>query len=99
MSMYKVQIFQDSLNAVTEETGLAEDQILSGTKSEEVVDARSILIKVMEEQGLYPIQISGLSGICIRSVNRFLIGFKERCDSRKIMRLYYANVRKKLGMA
>lgn len=96
--MYKVQIFQESLGAVSEETGLEEGQILSSAKGEEVVDARSILIKVMEEQGLYPIQISRLSGICIRSVNRFLAGFRERCASRKIMRLYYVNVKKKLGM-
>lgn len=96
--MYKVQIFQESLGAVSEETGLEEGQILSSAKCEEVVDARSILIKVMEEQGLYPIQISRLSGICIRSVNRFLAGFRERCASRKIMRLYYVNVKKKLGM-
>lgn len=96
--MYKVQIFQESLGAVSEETGLEEGQILSRAKGEEIVDARSILIKVMEEQGLYPIQISRLSGICQRSVNRFLAGFRERCASRKIMRLYYVNVKKKLGM-
>jgi hypothetical protein len=96
--MYKVQIFQDTLGAVSEETGLEENKILSNAKSEEIVDARSILIKVMEEQGLYPIQISHLSGICQRSVNRFLVGFKERSASRKIMRLYYVNVKKKLGI-
>lgn len=96
--MYKVQIFQDTLGAVSEETGLEENQILSNAKSEEIVDARSILIKVMEEQGLYPIQISRLSGICQRSVNRFLMGFKERSASRKIMRLYYVNVKRKLGI-
>ena len=93
-----MQIFQEVISEVIDATEIEKEQILSPCKREEVVDARSILIKVMEEQGLYPIQISRLSGICIRSVNRFLIGFKERCDSRKIMRLYYANVRKKLGM-
>jgi UDPglucose--hexose-1-phosphate uridylyltransferase len=60
--MYKVQIFQDSLAAVSEETGLEENQILSNAKSEEIVDARSILIKVMEEQGLSREEVGRLFG-------------------------------------
>ena len=96
--MYKMQIFQETLGAVVDETGLASEQILSNGKEEELVDARSILIKVMNERGLYPIQISRFTGICLRSVNRFLIGFKERCNSRKIMRLNYENVRTKVGL-
>ena len=97
--MYKMQIFQETLSAVIEETEIEQAQLLSGSKEEEVVDARSILVRIMNERGLYPIQISRLTGICLRSVNRFLIGFKGRCDSRKIMRLNYENVRKKLGMS
>lgn len=96
--MYKIQIFQESLAAVTEETEVEQAQILSGSKEEEVVDARCILIKIMNERGLYPIQISHLTGICKRSVTRFLVGFMGRCDSRKIMRLNYENVKTKLGM-
>ena len=99
MYMYKVQIYQETLVAVTEETGLEPKQILSNSKEEEAVDARSILIRVLNERGLYPIQISRFTGICQRSVNRFLIGFRDRCDSRKIMRLNYENVRTKLGLA
>ena len=93
-----MQIFNETLSAVVEETEIEEGQILSGSKEEEVVDARSILIRVMNERGLYPIQISRLTGICQRSVTRFLIGFKSRCDSRKIMRLNYENVKTKLGL-
>ena len=96
--MYKMQIFQDTLSALIEETEIEQAQILSGAKGEEVVDARYVLVKILSEQGLYPIQISRLTGICQRSVNRFLIGFKNRCDSRKIMRLNYANVKTKLGL-
>ena len=97
--MYKMQIFQETLNAVMDETGLDSKLILSNGKEEESVDARAILIKILNERGLYPIQISKFTSICIRSVNRFLIGFKERCDSRKIMRLNYENVKTKVGLA
>lgn len=97
--MYKAQIYQETLAAVADETGLEAKQILSNNKEEEAVDARSILIRVLNERGLYPIQISRFTGICQRSVSRFLIGFRDRCDSRKIMRLNYENVRTKLGLA
>ena len=96
--MYKAKIFQETIEAVADETEVEREQILSNNKDEEIVDARSILVRIMNERGLYPIQISRISGICQRSVSRFLIGFKDRCDSRKIMRLNYENVKTKLGM-
>lgn len=96
--MYKMQIFQETLSAVMDETGLERRQILSNGKEEESVDARAVLIKILNERGLYPIQISRFTGICQRSVNRFLIGFKERCDARKIMRLNYENVKTTVGL-
>ena len=94
----KAQIFQEVLSAIVEETEIEKEQILSGVKSEEIVDARSLLIKVMNEKGLYPTQISQITGICARSVDRFLQDFKTRVESRKMMRINYDRVRNKLGM-
>ena len=94
----KAQIFQEVLSAVVEETEIEKEQILSGIKSEEVVDARSLLIKVMNERGLYPTQINQTTGLCYRSIDRFLQDFNERIETRKILRINYERVRKKLGM-
>lgn len=91
-------MFQDSLSAVSEETEVEEAQILSNSKQEEIVDARSILMKILTDQGFYPIQISHFTGIGVRSVNGFLQGFRTRCNSRKIMRINYENVRNNLGI-
>lgn len=99
VTMYKMQIYLDTLSAVAEETEVEKERILSGCKAEEVVDARILLIRLLKEQGLYPIQISRFTGICLRSVNRFLLDFSCRMDTRKIVRLYYDNLRKKLGMS
>ena len=96
--MYKMQIFQEVLSSVSEETEIDKAQILSNNKEEEVIDARSTLVRIMYEKGLYPIQISRLTGVCIRSVNRFLNGFKERCNSRPIMRINYEKVKTKVGL-
>ena len=96
--MYKMQVYLDTLSAVAEETEVEMEKILSGCKEEEVIDARAILIRLLSEQGLYPIQISRFTGICVRSVNRFLLDFQDRIVSRRMMRLFYDNVKKKLGV-
>lgn len=98
MGMQKLEIFKNTLSAIVEETEVREELILSGNKQEEVVDARYLLVKIMAEQGLYPIQISHLTGVCLRSVDNFLLSFSTRCNSRKIMRIDYDRVRKKLGV-
>ena len=95
----KAQILQEVLSAVVEETEIPREQILSGVKSEEVVDARSLLIRLLNEKGLYPTQISHITGICPRSVDRFLQDFNERIQSRKILRINYDRVRNTLGMS
>lgn len=97
--MYKMQVYLDTLSAVAEETEVEMEKILSGCKEEEVIDARAILIRLLSEQGLYPIQISRFTGICVRSVNRFLLDFQDRIVSRRMMRLFYDNARKKVGLS
>ena len=97
--MYKVQIFQEVLPAVVEEMEVEQEQILSGCKQEEVVDARSLLVKLMNDKGLYPVQISKITGINIRSVTQFLLGFKERINSRKILRINYERLKNQLGIS
>ena len=96
--MYKMQIYLDTLSAVAEETEVEMDKILSGCKEEEVIDARAILIRLLSDQGLYPIQISRFTGICQRSIDRFLLDFSDRTASRKMMRINYDSLRKKLGI-
>lgn len=97
--MQKLEIFKTSLSSIVEETEVKEDLILSANKQEEVVDARYLLVKIMSDQGLYPIQIRNLTGICLRSVDNFLQSFYTRCNSRKIMRIDYDRLRNKLGIS
>lgn len=97
--MYKMQIFQETLSAVVDITDVEQEYILSGCKQEEVVDARALLIKLMSDKGLYPVQISKVTGIHNRSVTKFLLGFKARINARMIMRINYEKLRNQLGIA
>jgi hypothetical protein len=93
-----MQIFQETLSAVVEAMEVEPGQILSGCKQEEVVDARSLLIKLMSDNGLYPVQISKITGLNSRSVTQFLLDFKERIKSRKILRINYESLKNQLGI-
>lgn len=95
--MGKSEIFKKILAAVEEETEVRKEMILSGNKQEEVVDARSLLIRILYEQGFYPIQISELSGICSRCIHPFIVNFNERKQNHKLLGVNYERVKKKLG--
>lgn len=97
--MYKMQIFQETLAAVEDAMEIDSAQILSGCKQEEVVDARALLIKLMRDRGLYPVQISSITGLNSRSVTQFLLSFSERINTRKILRMNYESLKNKLGIA
>jgi hypothetical protein len=97
--MYKMQIFQETLAAVEDAMEIDSAQILSGCKQEEVVDARALLIKLMRDRGLYPVQISSITGLNSRSVTQFLLSFSERIKTRKILRMNYESLKIKLGIA
>lgn len=96
--MYNTRTFQEVLSAVTGITEIEQDAILSPTKREDVVDARALLIYTLYEKGLYPCQISRLTGFCPRRVAYFIADFISRVNSRKILRIYYESIKKKLGL-
>lgn len=95
--MGKQEVFNKVLSLVEEETEISREKILSGNKQEEVVDARGLLIYTLYEYGFYPSQISELSGICPRCIGPYIQNFGERKSGRKMLRIYYERVKRKLG--
>lgn len=94
--MKKLELFNKILAIVEEETEVSREDILSGSKKEEVVDARALFIFVLHMMGFYPVQISSLSGICSRCINPFISKFNDRKDERRILRINYESVVKQL---
>ena len=94
--MDKTQILLDCLTWVADETCIDSTLIVSADKSEDVVDARHLLVKALSDCGLYPASIALLIGQSTRNVNSILAGFSARCNRRKILRYNYAQVRRQL---
>lgn len=94
--MGKQETFNAVLSLIEEETEVGRELILSGNKSEEVVDARALLIYILHEIGFYSAQIAALTGICPRCVTPFINGFKDRKDKRRMLGIYYEKMKRKL---
>lgn len=94
--MGKQETFNKVLSLIEEETEVRRELILSGNKTEEVVDARALLIYTLHELGFYPVQIAALSGICPRCVTPFIQSFRDRRESKRMLGIYYEKVKRKL---
>lgn len=95
--MYKSNIFAEILNAVSQETEIPVDRILSSEKDMETVDARYILVYMLFEKGMYPSQIANHIHKTKRSVNYMISNFHERMEGGKMLRIYLENIKKLLG--
>lgn len=76
--MVKSEIFASVLRDVCEVTGISERDIMSKSKSEEIVDARHLLAEELRRLGYYPGMIAGRLGVSGRAVRNMLRDFPSR---------------------
>lgn len=95
--MCKSEIFAEILEAVSRETEVSAQQILSDSKQMEVVDARYLLVHFLSRSGFYPSFIAEQIHKTKRAVNYILTNFKARLDCGKMMRIQYENIQKWTG--
>lgn len=94
--MCKTQIFNDILQIVSEETEINEALILSDNKSTAVVDARSILVDILREKGLYPVQIAEYLHKTPAGIRNLISGFENRKRSNRILAIYSQRIRNRM---
>ena len=96
--MAKREIYARIAGAVATAAEMDLRTILSESRSEEVVQARCILIYFLYEAGFFPAQIAELTGVCRRSVNNFITMFNEhRSSPTPMQRIICDRIRKQLG--
>lgn len=76
--MGKLEDFGKVIKVVTELMDVTDQDILGSSKSQEVVDARWMVIVLMREKGYTTKQIAPLIGRPIRTVNNAIEGFSDR---------------------
>lgn len=95
--MCKSEIFAKIISLIENETEVSKERILSGDKDMEVVDARSMLIVLLFENGLYPANIARMINKTRRCVNHVIAEFKNREKGSKIIRMQMDNLRNRMG--
>lgn len=83
-------LFDAAAKAVETVTELPIDTIISGSRREDIVDARYILVKLLFSQGMYPCQISIRTRKPRRTIYTILEGYDQRSRSRRHLREMYA---------
>ena len=78
--MYKQDFFAKVLNIVASLTDLTAEQILNGRKTDEVVDARWVIVRLLSEQGYHTSKIAMLMHMTQRNVTYILTVFQDRLD-------------------
>ena len=78
--MYKQDYFDRVLSVVAELSELSVDNILHGRKTDEVVDARWIIVKILHEQGYHTAKIALLLNMTQRNVTHIVTVFQDRLD-------------------
>lgn len=91
--MCKSRIFNEILKAVSEETEVPADCILSKSSRTDVVDARWIVVFLLYKSGVYPIHIAEFLRITPRYVQYIISKFEERISSRHIMCINYETIK------
>lgn len=95
--MCKTRIFNEILKAVSDETEVPADCILSGKKDEETVDARYMLVHLLSRSGISHSSIAKFINKNVRTVNNIVTGFEARMSSRKMFGINLEQIKKALG--
>jgi hypothetical protein len=93
----KEKYYATVMSVVTDLTDLTENEILTGRRTMEVVDARWLCVRLMRDIGLYPFQIAGFMAMNVRTVQYILINFDDRMKfGDAMLKIYLAMAKKRL---
>lgn len=94
--MCKTEIFADLLNMVSRVTEVSADDILSDCRMEEIVDARCILVFLLNEMGFYPGQIAILINKTPAGIRYLLLSCSSRFKGNTIIESNLKVIREQL---
>ncbi len=93
----KEKYYATVMSVVADLTDLSENDILTGKRTMEVVDARWLCVRLMKDIGMYPFQIAGFMAMNVRTVQYILMNFDDRMKfGDAMLRIYLQMARKRL---
>ena len=96
--MYKQDYFEKVVNVVASLSDLTAEQILGGRKTDEVTDARWVIVRILYEHGYHTSRIAMLMHMTQRNVTRVLNAFQDRLDQYdSLFKYVYQRARVEVG--
>lgn len=96
--MYKKDYFSKLVSIVAELSELTEADIMEGRKTDAVVDARWVIVRILKEQGYHTANIAMLMSMTQRNVTYILTAFQDRLDGYdSLFKSIYQKARVKVG--
>ena len=96
--MYQKDYFEKLVSVVAELSELSADNILYGRKTDEVVDARWIIVKILHEQGYHTSKIAMFLNMTQRNVTHILTVFHDRFNGYdSLFKAIYQKARIRVG--
>ncbi len=93
--MSKSEAAKYILGIVSSQTEIPIDQIIGRNKSAEIVDARSLTVYFLHEEGFYPTEIARIIKRSVQAVRSLLRNFdNRRKQSGKFFEMNVLNIRK-----
>lgn len=93
----KEKYYATVMSVVADLTDLSENDILTGRRTMEVVDARWLCVRLMKDIGMYPFQIAGFMAMNVRTVQYILMNFDDRMKfGDAMLRIYLQMARERL---
>ena len=96
--MYKKDYFERLVSIVAELSDLSAENILHGRKTDEVVDARWVIVKILYEQGYHTSKIAMSLNMTQRNVTKIVNVFQDRLDQyNSLFKAIYQKARVEAG--
>lgn len=96
--MYKKDYFDRLVSTVASLSELSVEAIMKGRKTDEVVDARWIIVKILAEQGYHTAKIALLMSMTQRNVTYIINIFQDRLDQYdSLFKAIYQKARVEVG--
>lgn len=94
--MCKTRLFKTVLRLVSQETEISEIMILSKSRCTAVVDARSILVNILNDYGVYPVEIASFIKQTPASIRKIISNFDFRARNNKLIDTITQDIRNRL---
>lgn len=94
--MIKSNIYKEILSAVCSVTEVSEEEIMSRSKREEIVDARHLFVAALASYGYYPEMIAARLKVSSRAVRGIIAGFQSRTNSSPCLRMCRDTVKSRM---